>query len=137
MQEDTLSIFTKSLNALDGAIAFASNTTIDSSVLPIYQAGVVQQFHFTFDVVMRLIQLAYRSAYGDVTFQTSRLLEFAEENGIITNAEMWNRYADARNEENSSQTETVAAAFALACTFARDARNVFKQITTRPSRLAA
>ena len=131
--------FRKALRSLDEVLGLYRDedflATLPSAARRGLEAGVVQNFEFTYELAWKFMKrwLAENLGRQEVEGISRRhLFRLAAEHGLIEDVEVWMGYHQARNLTAHTYNERVAREIAaLAGAFARDARSLLAAIESR------
>lgn len=133
-----LSSLRKAIGSLERSIRVASSTIeekADTDLEQVIQAGVVQNFEFTYELCWKFMKRWLEANGGGESIDgmtTKELFRMAAERLLIKNVEAWFDYQKARNKTTHTyDKKTAADVFAAAVRFAGDAKYLLKALEAK------
>lgn len=133
-----LSGLAKGISSLDAALRVAQSQNYDrfsEEEKRVIKAGVIQNFEFTYELcwkyMRRWLEVNVGRSYSEGVARRE-LFRLARENHLITDAEAWMRYHEARN--NTSHAYDPARAdevFDISAVFLGDAKKLISELKKR------
>lgn len=133
-----LSSLQKAVDSLMRAIKIASskkNDVIDKDLEEVIQAGVIQNFEFTYELCWKFIK-RWLEANGEGSYvdgiTRKEMFRIAAERQLIQNVELWFEYTKARNETaHTYDIDTAQDVYKTATAFLEDAKLLLKKLESK------